>query len=368
MYRRTRSRCAWIAGLATAIAISAAPASALGQGQVLYGSDGALGHFSDLLVIDPATGAVAGDEGQMHAAITGMAEDPTTGVLYGVTDQNDPIAPGELLTIDKSTGLATVVGDLVPPLDTTTFASDVTFTPDGTLYGWLEGPDDLATIDKSTGLATVVGNSGVSTARVGLAADGAGTIYLAVNTTSPLRTVDRNTGAVTAGPVINGTGTTSFTFGGAAFDASNTLFATIVNTVASGTSSGTLSTIDLTTGALSVRPETIIGFEGIEFVDRQARSIGLQAKKKVKRKKKVSLHGAITASVACAGAQAVTIERLEDGVFTAIATVTSAADGTYSFKQKVKEPTSFRASVSGPAFCADATSLTKEVKIKKERD
>ena len=59
---------------------------------------------------------------------------------------------GALITIDRDTGAGTLVGTLAGGDP----AADLTFL-DGTLFGWLERTaKDLATIDKATGVATVV--------------------------------------------------------------------------------------------------------------------------------------------------------------------------------------------------------------------
>lgn len=54
---------------------------------------------------------------------------PGTGVLYGIRGPNDQLGgQGRLYTIDKNTGLATLVGD------TGDFFGSIAFAPDGTLY------------------------------------------------------------------------------------------------------------------------------------------------------------------------------------------------------------------------------------------
>src|SRR6516225_9985946 len=110
-----------------------------------------------------------------------IAEDPRTGILYGVT------APGflppsgtirQLIRIDKITGRGTVIG----PLGPTGFRfgiADITFRSDGTLFGWSENSDDLVTINTATGAATIVANAGISTFGSGLKFDANGILYLA---------------------------------------------------------------------------------------------------------------------------------------------------------------------------------------------
>jgi hypothetical protein len=84
--------------------------------------------------------------------------------------------------------------------------ADITFTPDGTLYGWLEpGTDDLVTINLGTGAATVVGNSSLSTFGSGLASDASGTLFFAGDgANQELRTVNRTTGVTTVVSTMTG--------------------------------------------------------------------------------------------------------------------------------------------------------------------
>ena len=76
----------------------------------------------------------------------------------------DELLPGQAKR-DLTTGQATLVG----PLEAV--VADITFGPDGILYGWSESSDDLVTIDVTTGTATVVGESNLNTFGSGLAFD-----------------------------------------------------------------------------------------------------------------------------------------------------------------------------------------------------
>jgi 6-phosphogluconolactonase (cycloisomerase 2 family) len=104
-----------------------------------------------------------------------------------------------------------------------------------------------------------------------------------------------------------------------------------------------------------------------------ARTITFAAsKKKVKKGKQVTLSGdlsAPTAATACESGQAVEIQRMPKGkkAFTAAAQVTSAANGTFTAKLKVKKTTQFRAIVSASASCAAAESAATKVKAKKKK-
>jgi Repeat of unknown function (DUF6923) len=177
------------------------PLRAVGQ-CTLYGSDAA-DEFRNLWLIDPARGfgQVVGD---MGAEITGIAFHPFTGVLYGVTatiqlpPQN--FSPGDLVTIDPLTGVATLVGSLgLDDLsDEGPTLADIAFDPTtGVLYGWrARRSGDLYTVDLETGAATLVGESGLSnTNGQGLTFGPGGKLYYAgEGTQGLLRTIDKNTG------------------------------------------------------------------------------------------------------------------------------------------------------------------------------
>ena len=88
-----------------------------------------------------------------------------------------PSGPGTLITINKTTGAATVVGSM----DAAAIAAtDIAFDPFGTLYAWNAVDDDLYTIDyTTTGAATKVAECDCFLfASVGLAVDSVGRMYL----------------------------------------------------------------------------------------------------------------------------------------------------------------------------------------------
>jgi hypothetical protein len=68
----------------TAAIVSMLPVASA-SGEVLYGGNGSGGRPADLLVVDPATGSVTENVGPVGFSVTGLADDPTTGTLYGVT-------------------------------------------------------------------------------------------------------------------------------------------------------------------------------------------------------------------------------------------------------------------------------------------
>ena len=115
--------------------------------------------------------------------VSGIAVHPSTGVLYGFMNTQEPIdcnlAPtgsGTLITIDKTTGAATAVGSMGAAA---IVAPDIAFDPFGTLYAWDRTGTDLYTLDTSTGTATKVAEcSCFPGSRIGLAVDSAGRMYL----------------------------------------------------------------------------------------------------------------------------------------------------------------------------------------------
>ena len=153
--------------------------------------------------LNPLTGegVEIGDPGQ---AVTALAFQPSTGILYGATAVIDvppsSIDPGHLITIDPSTGIGTDVGSFglaSLPGEGITLA-DLTFDPaTGVLYGWRANSEgDLYTVNLTTGAATKVGESGLSgLSGGGLTFGPGGKLFLAAEGTSgSLRIIDKATG------------------------------------------------------------------------------------------------------------------------------------------------------------------------------
>src|ERR1051326_944795 len=90
---------------------------------------------SNLIQINPATGAIINNIGLVKDAmgtaisIADLAVQPGTGLLYGIRGPNDNLGgQGLLYTINKTTGVATLVGN------TGDFFGSIAFAPNGTLY------------------------------------------------------------------------------------------------------------------------------------------------------------------------------------------------------------------------------------------
>lgn len=111
---------------------------------------------SKLWTIDPDDGTPT-SIGSTGIAITGLAFDPTSGILYASTSNGSPGGTGrKLYTIDPVTAVATLIGAF--GLGGSVTCADISFKADGTLYGLTSFNGDLATINKATGAATVLFN------------------------------------------------------------------------------------------------------------------------------------------------------------------------------------------------------------------
>jgi hypothetical protein len=349
-----------------------ASAGTASAAQLLYGADGAGGHSSNLYILNQDTGAVIRTVGPIGFAVTGLAIDPTTGTLYGATGRSTSQGapnPVSLITINRTTGAGTLVGKLRPINEG---AADLTFTPDGTLYGWLEpGTDDLITINKATGAATIVGNSGLNTYGSGLASNSGGTLFFAgEGEQGPLRTVDRNTGLTTQVATLNGPN------GGPgisalAFDAAGTLFGSRLPSDDNVGFVSDLLTINTSTGAITSKGPSVDRLDAIVFVP--PRSVVL--KKKLKNHgEKVRLFGQISdpGDPTCIVGQTVQVQRKKLGAaktakkkkrkFKTFRNLTTNQAGTFSTKTKVNQSFKYRAFLPESNACDDATSKVKKVK------
>jgi len=238
-----------------------------GPSLTLYAADGATGNLANLYTLSPVTGAVTSMIGPIGFAVVGLAFDPLSGTLYGVTGGADPNFPGHLLTIDKTTGTGTIVGDLYSSY--TYPVPDITFTSDGTLYGWgRRNSEKLVTIDLTSGLATVVGLSPLESFGAGLAASASDQLFFAANgdTNENLYTVDRFSGAET--PIALFDGIDYLPINAMAFNY-ETLYGVRSLTGGGGGPSGTqtveLITIDTTTAAITPVGVSVNNLSAIAF-------------------------------------------------------------------------------------------------------
>lgn len=114
---------------------------------------------SNLVRLNPATGAslssVPITASGTPISIADLAVQPGTNKLYGISGDIGGQGAGELFTIDKVTGVATLVGA------TDDFFASIAFAPDGTLYMFaqtltfrpsgppISGPPELETLNPS---------------------------------------------------------------------------------------------------------------------------------------------------------------------------------------------------------------------------
>ncbi len=153
------------------------------------------GTISQLVEINPSTGALMNTIGSVGYAVNGLTYDITTGKLYGSTSFNDPTYNG-LIEINMTTGAGTPVGTSGWGFGGTNAVTNITVNSTGSMFGWLEGDDDLVSINKATGIATLVGDSGLSTQTNGLSFNSSDVLYM-VNWGGNVYIVNTSTGAVT---------------------------------------------------------------------------------------------------------------------------------------------------------------------------
>jgi uncharacterized protein YjiK len=259
-------RCiAALVSLAAAISLAVpAIAAALPQPTLFETTGGNGGQLeeppaSDLYKVDPATGATA-SVGNTGYAITGLAQDPTTGILYAVSNTRSPIAPLTLLQLDPATGAATPVG----PLEGRVIA-DISFDSQGRLFGLAEGADDVASIDKQTGAVTLIVSPADISMGNGNSFDRDDNLWFmgGRGENSEYATIDTTTGAVTPRGQLIPIDENDSAVSAAAWDcARTTLYATLNNR---GKPPANLVTIDVSTGAITNKGTTVTAADGLEW-------------------------------------------------------------------------------------------------------
>ncbi|QDV43965.1 hypothetical protein Enr13x_38260 [Stieleria neptunia] len=165
---------------------------------VLFLADG---NSSSLWTINTTTGNATrvGSLG-LTPSLIGLAYDSVGGDLLMTSSNGDN---SQLFRLDQSTGQASLVGDTGSQA-----ISGLAFDPHSqVLYGGSGATNSLFTIDRGTGAATLVGGYGVEVGGHGLGFDSQNQQLLMTDVVQDtLYSVDRNTGAATA---IGGTGLTS---------------------------------------------------------------------------------------------------------------------------------------------------------------
>ena len=166
------------------------------EAATLYAADGATGNPSSLHILDASSGGVISIVGPIGFAVTGLAVHPITGDLYGSTANLDENSAGSLIRVDKATGHGTLIGSY----GITGTLTDLTFTSDGTLYGWGQPTRVLQRVNLITGRATRVGtfNINFSTFGSGIAASADALFLAGGGGQGPLFRVDPATGVAVA--------------------------------------------------------------------------------------------------------------------------------------------------------------------------
>ena len=239
-------------------------------------------HPGSLFKINPATGAatfigstgINSDRGVPE--VSGIAFDPTTGVLYGIT--GSACSGARLITINTSTGAGTLVGTIVGPgFDATTGPSGcpggsdaLAFSSDGTLYagGWNGNGSTtggaLLRVDKSNGAVLAVYRTTNGIHLAGLVFDDSGVLWASRGGNGPgqihtINPADGQTLSTLALKTATGTADNAIV-SDLAFGPAGKLYASLP-------SENQLATIDLTSGVI-----TRIGSFGAEV----ARMSGLR--------------------------------------------------------------------------------------------
>lgn len=219
----------------------------------LFAARGSTTTDSDLYTLDPTTGAETSIGTTGGYAFTGLAFDPTDGTLYGVTSTNSATVPHALVTLDPLTAAVTEIGTLTG----SEAIADIFFTAAGALYGW-SGTfgNGLCSIDKATGTLAIIGDpDGAENVGCGIAADSAGTVYVfpQIPSGGDYFTVDDlATGATTDLGALSGSPGSTYRIAAATFMDGDDTNVYVMALRGGGTGTSKLSTINISTGALTV--------------------------------------------------------------------------------------------------------------------
>ena len=138
--------------------------------------------------------------GGLAVAIVSLAIHPQTNQIFGVSDPTSPALRGSLVMVDATSGATSRVGPLAERV------SDIGFSNDGTLYGWLPEASRLARIDARTAAISPLEPSGIT--RVmggGMALDDDDQGFVAATSaTGTLDRIDIRTGRASPGVALQG--------------------------------------------------------------------------------------------------------------------------------------------------------------------
>src|SRR4051794_23615488 len=158
----------------------------------LLGAQGSTSLTSNLLVINPANGAVLSTIGPIGFAVTGLAQNPLTGQIFGSTTALSTNAPRSLITVNTTTGAGTAIGPFGLVNDS---LADLAFDNAGNLYGWGSISGNLFRVNQTTGAATLVGASGLGVPQGSGLTFAQGVLFLSMDLdTGQLRRINPATG------------------------------------------------------------------------------------------------------------------------------------------------------------------------------
>lgn len=232
----------------------------------------AAGGEGQLYRIDAASGAVVQQIGVLNDAaganygITGLAFDPTSGVLFGSAANADPNTRARLVTINPLTAEVTFVGMFNTGVTNSSGVpatmADIAFNSAGQLFGVASiGGPQLYSINKTTGQATVIGNTGLTSTTGGGLAISSDDVYYGTPTASRYGTYDPVTGAYTN--IANPVKPVGGAYAALAFNSAGTLFGLNLGT---GTGPPThIVTIDRTTGTVTDIGASVDRLDAIAF-------------------------------------------------------------------------------------------------------
>lgn len=228
-------------------------------GSILYGTTGSGGSISNLVELDPTTGALVQTIGSVGFAVNGLAWDRSTQTLFGSTGASDPSGYQGLIRIDLGTGAGTAIGIDGWGLGSG-LAVGMSFDASGQLYALNEqsptfGPDAFSSIDKNTGQMTDI-------AALNVFASG-----LAFDVNDVLFYID-GTGSVSIINPANGVASPVFNVGPEAhhgeFNPDNNLYYGIFGR---GPGTRSIRVIDMTQGSVVSTLSPVDGLHTVAFVD-----------------------------------------------------------------------------------------------------
>jgi len=172
------------------VATLRAPAGSAQSGGHLYRVDLASGKptFIGRVLVD----------GTQPVGLTAMAFHPRTNVLYAVTWGINDAKRAALLTVDHATGEARLVARLTRPL------TDISFDPEGRLYGWTADTGQLALVDIRTAKVSTIGDMARPATGGAFAIDSRGNGYVATwDGSATLDRVDLREGTIATGSALH---------------------------------------------------------------------------------------------------------------------------------------------------------------------